>query len=368
MRNKLLLFAISFFTIQALNAQLTTAVQGGSTKATVAERVGVTDITIHYDRPAVNGREGKIWNGIVHKGFSDLQFGTSKSAPWRAGANENTTFTFSTDVKIEGQPLKAGTYGFFMAMGDQDATLIFSKNHSSWGSYFYDPKEDALRVNVKTAPINESVERLKYEFMNQTPSGTVIALIWEKLKVPFKVEVDLVQTQMQSFREELRSDKGFRWESWVEAAEFAVQNNTNLDEALEWSNYSINSSFPGQKNFKTLSTKAMILDKMGKKAEADVLMKDAMPMANMNELHQYGRKLLTEKRSREALEVFIMNDKKNPNNFTTSMGLVRGYSANGDYKNALKYANSASAIAPNKNSKDLVAGMIVKLEAGKDVN
>lgn len=368
MRNRLLLLAVCFLSIQFANAQLTTAVQGGSTKAMVSERVGITDITIHYDRPAVNGREGKIWNGIVHKGFADLGFGTSKAAPWRAGANENTTITFSTDVKVEGQALKAGTYGLFVAMGDQDATVIFSKNTGSWGSYFYDPKEDALRVTVKPAPLNESVERLKYEFMNQTPSSATIGLMWEKLKIPFKVEIDLVQTQMQSFRNELRSDKGFKWESWVEAAQFAVQNNTNLEEALQWSDYAINSSFPGQKNFQTLSTKALVLQKMGKTAEADALMKEALPMANMNELHQYGRSLLNSKRSKEALEVFKMNEQKNPNNFTTSMGLVRGYSANGDYQNALKYARAASLTAPNKINKDAVAAMIVKLEAGKDVN
>ena len=85
---------------------------------------------------------------------------------------------------VEGKALKAGTYGFFIAMGENnDATLIFSNNHNSWGSYFYDPKEDALRVNVKTSASNESVERLKYEFMDQTDNSAVVALLWEKLKI-----------------------------------------------------------------------------------------------------------------------------------------------------------------------------------------
>ncbi|MEJ7673978.1 MAG: DUF2911 domain-containing protein [Chitinophagaceae bacterium] len=89
----------------------------------------------------------------MHFGYKDLGFGTSKVAPWRAGANENTTITFSTDVRVEGQPLKAGTYGFFAAMETNQATLIFSNNHSSWGSYFYDPKEDALKVTCKNNTI-----------------------------------------------------------------------------------------------------------------------------------------------------------------------------------------------------------------------
>ena len=118
---------------------LTVPPNGGNKKASVGERIGITDVTIHYDRPGVKGREGKIWNNLVHTGFTDLGFGTSKQAPWRAGANENTTITFSTDVMVEGKQLQAGTYGFFVAMGTGDATLIFSNNTTSWGSFFYDP-------------------------------------------------------------------------------------------------------------------------------------------------------------------------------------------------------------------------------------
>jgi hypothetical protein len=126
-----------FFFNYATAQILTTPPDGGNKKATVTERIGITDITIHYDRPAVKGRDGKIWGQLVHKGFMDLGFGTSKAAPWRAGANENTTFTCTTDVMVEGKNLKAGTYGFFIAMGDGEATLIFSNNATSWGSFFY---------------------------------------------------------------------------------------------------------------------------------------------------------------------------------------------------------------------------------------
>ncbi|HUS03188.1 MAG TPA: DUF2911 domain-containing protein [Chitinophagaceae bacterium] len=264
MIRKLFALCIMLCFTLSVSAQLTFPPDGGNKKASVSERIGITDVTVHYDRPAVKGREGKIWNGLVHTGYKDLGFGTSKAAPWRAGANENTTITFSTDVKVEGQPLKAGTYGFFAAMGTGDATLIFSNNTSSWGSFFYDPKEDALKVIVKTVPLNESVERLKFEFMDEMDNGATIALMWEKLKIPFKVEVDYVKTQMEAFRNELRGDKGFRWENFVQASQFAVQNNTSLDEALKWSDYAINTSFPGQKNFRTLSTKAAVLNKMGK--------------------------------------------------------------------------------------------------------
>jgi len=359
------LLACCTFTTTAQN--LTTPPDGGNKKASVSERIGITDVTIHYDRPAVKGREGKIWNGLVQAGFTDLGFGTSKAAPWRAGANENTTITFSNDVSVEGKPLRAGTYGFFIAMGNGDATLIFSNNSTSWGAFFYDSTEDALRVTVKTQPLNEIVERLKYEFMDETDNTAVIALMWEKLKIPFKVEVDYVKTQLAMFRNELRSDKGFTPDTWVQAAQFAAGHD-DLEEALKWSEYSINGNFIGQKTFKTLSTKAMILQKQGKTAEADAQLKEALPLGSMQELHQYGRQLLAAKSPKEALEVFKVNAQKNPGQFIPYMGLVRGYSANGDYKNALKYAKLAQPLAPNKPNKDTVDKMIQSLNEGKDVN
>jgi len=347
---------------------LKTLPDGGNKKASVGERIGITDVTLNYDRPAVKGREGKIWGDLVHKGFTDLQFGTSHAVPWRAGANENTTITLSTDVMVEGKPLAAGTYGLFMAMGDKDATIIFSKNSTSWGSFFYDQQEDALRVNVMTQPLNESVERLKFEFSDQTENSAVVALLWEKLKIPFKIEVDYVKTQLESFRRELRNEKGFKWETWVEAVDWCLQRNTNLQEALTWSDYAISGAFIGQRNFKTLSTKAQVLNKLGRGAEADSLMKAGMNIASMQELHNYARTLLRNKKPVEALEAFKLNGLRNPNVFTTNMGLMRGYSANGDFKNALKYAKAAQLQAPDKVNKDALEKFIPMLEAGKDIN
>src|SRR5438552_2137597 len=112
MKRKLLLPILFLFFTNTLFAQgLTIIADGGNKKASVSERIGVSDVTVHYDRPAVKGREGQIWGKLVGYGFTDLGFGTSKAAPWRGGANENTTITFSTDVQVEGKPIAAGTYG-----------------------------------------------------------------------------------------------------------------------------------------------------------------------------------------------------------------------------------------------------------------
>src|SRR5436305_6752617 len=127
---------------------LTTLPSGGNKKAVVGEQIGLTQVTIHYDRPGVKEREGKIWGQLIPAGYVDQGFGNSKAAPWRAGANENTTIEFSNDVLIEGQPLKAGKYGFFIAYDSLEPTIIFSRNATSWGSFYYDDKEDALRVKV----------------------------------------------------------------------------------------------------------------------------------------------------------------------------------------------------------------------------
>ncbi len=368
MKKNLLVIAALFLLTPFLKAQLTTTPNGGNKKATVAERIGLTDVTIHYDRPGVKGREGKIWGALVPFGFTDLGFGTSKAAPWRAGANENTTIEFSNDVKIEGKPLPAGKYGFFIAVGKEESIIIFSKNNAAWGSFFYDDKEDALRVTVKQKIMDQPVEWLRYEFMNQTNNSATIALLWEKWMFPFTVETDLNKDQLSVFRNELKSDKGFDWKPWMMAANWCAEHNTNLEEGLQWADYAIKGQFIGEKNFSTLSTKAKLLSITGKSAEADALMKEAIPLASMTDLHEYARQLQAAKKTTEAAAMFKANYKKFPNQFTTNMGMTRALSSEGNFKEALKYANAALPQAPDPANKTNAEGMIEKLKAGKDVN
>ena len=362
----LFLFLLFYSYAQAQVAPLLAPPPGENKKACIAERIGITDVTIHYDRPGVKGREGKIFGtGVVNTGYQDLSFyGTCKSAPWRAGANENTTIEFSTPVKVEGKELPAGKYGFFIAFDFNECTLIFSKENKSWGSYFYDESMDALRVKVKPEKLEKSVEWLKYEFINETAASDTVALEWEKLQIPFKVEVDLVRTELADFREELKGDKGFSWEAYMQAASFCLQNNTNYEQGLSW----INVALRDQQNFQIFSTKALLLENLGKQIQADSIMQKALPLASMIEFHQYGKGLLKLKKNNEALVVFKMNAKKNPKQFTTYIGLARGYSATGDYKNALANAQAGLQLAPDAENKKAVDGMITKLKEGKDIN
>lgn len=364
-----LLFAIIQIALTtSTQAQLTALPSGGNKRASVSEGIGLTNVTITYSRPAVKKRDGHIWGELIPVGYVDQGFGTSKAAPWRAGANENTIIEFSTDVKIEGQPLPAGKYGLFIAYDPNESTLIFSKNSSSWGSFYYRQDEDALRVKVKPMPADKSVELLKYEFTDETPSSAVIALQWEKKVIPFKVDADVVATQIASFRKELRSDKGFNWQSWDQAASYCAQNKTNLEEGLLWADSATSVNFGGDKSFTAWSTKATILDSLGRGTEATEVMKKAFPFANGNELYFYARNLTRHKKGKEAFDVFKMSYDKHPNDFLAIAGMARAYSAIGDYKKALTFAQKANAQAPDQPNKDITAKFITTLQAGKDIN
>src|SRR5262249_2019862 len=155
-----------------------------------AQTVGLTEIAIAYHRPAVNKRE--IFGGLVP--WNDV---------WRAGANQNTTISFSTPVKIGGKALAAGTYGLHMIPSQKSWTIIFSKTADGWGSFTYDPKEDALRISA-TPRAAELEERLSYTFDDPNDTKTTITLRWEKVAVGFLVEVDTPAAVMANMRHELR--------------------------------------------------------------------------------------------------------------------------------------------------------------------
>lgn len=342
---------------------------GYTKKASISEQVGLTEVTITYHRPSVKGREGKIWGGVVHKGFIDQGFGNGKPAPWRAGANETTVIEVDQDVKVEGQLLPKGKYGLFIAYDSLQSTVIFSHQSASWGSFFYDEKNDALRVKVKPQAIEKSVENLRYEFSAQSPNSAVVSLVWEKVSIPFRIEVDYLQQQFDALVAESQNPRGFTSQGLSIAAAWCLQNNYNLDKGLEWATLATSTNFPGDPtSFAALATKAALLDKLGKADEAAAVIKTALPFGNAGQLQQMGRQLLTAKKTKAALEVFQFNYNKNPDQFITLTGMARGLSANAEYTKALEFANKALPLSPNDANKQAVQAMIEKLKAGKDVN
>jgi tetratricopeptide (TPR) repeat protein len=197
----------------------------------------------------------------------------------------------------------------------------------------------------------------------------VITLSWEKLSFPFKVEVDHLKQQFDAFVAEAQNPRGFTSQGLNIAANWSLQNNYQLERGLEWATSATSATFPGDPtSFPALSTKAALLDKLGKSDEAAAVIKTALPFGNVNQLQQFGRQLLTAKKPKAALEVFQFNYTKNPDQFITLTGMARGLSANGDYTKALEYANKALPLAPNDANKQAVQGMVDKLKAGKDIN
>ena len=311
--------------------------------AKVSQRIGLTDIEVSYHRPGVKGR--KIWGELV-------PYNDGKPFPWRGGANENTTIRFSTDVTIEGKPLAAGLYGLHIIPAADQWIFIFSKNNWSWGSFTYDPKEDALRVTVKPSAV-EFTEYLRYEFDDPNPDNVKLNLYWEKIKAGVAITVDVKKTTVESIRKQLQNSARFTWTGYNSAAMYCLENNTNLDEALQWANSSVQS----EPRYENLDTKAQLLAKLGRKQEADSVSKAAFDKATPQDLYVQGRSLLGEKKMKEALELFEANMKRNPNHWMSQIGMARYYQANGDKDKAITLLKKAISLAPDNVKPNLEALM-----------
>ncbi len=320
-----------------------------SQRAELSQRIGLTDITIHYHRPLAKDR--KIWNGVVPYG-----------KVWRAGANENTTITFSDPVMIEGKPLDKGTYGLHMIPNAEEWTIIFSKNSTSWGSFTYDHAEDALRVTVKpqTADLHNA---LTYEIDELQPASAVVELKWEKIAVRFTVSVDVHNIVQASLEKQLRDLSQYTWMSWDDAANYLLTQKIALDEALTYANKSIEN----EDRYENELRKSMILAALNRKDEAAIAQKRALDLASPLQIHYYARQLQGEKHTEEAFAIYRENAKKHPDQWFVHTGLARMYCAQGKFDDAAKEMKVALAAAPD-GQKSYVDGLVRQLEAKQDIN
>lgn len=354
----------------ARTQSLTLPPSGGNPRAAVSQAIGPVTVSVAYSSPRVHAggqdRTGHIWGELVPYGLSDLGFNDCTACPWRAGANENTVLTVSHDVKVEGKPLPAGSYGLHMIPGKETFTVILSKEAGAWGSYWYDPKDDALRVEVKPAKA-EFHEWLSYGFPVRERDKTTLALSWEHLQVPIRIAVDDVdELYFQTIRRELRGQQGFRLENLLAAAQFALQTGKHLDEGLAWAQRAVTPQYMGQENFQTLSTLALLQLANGRTAEADKNFDKAIAGVAPKPLdaHLLGRQLLQMGRKAEALKVFQANAARFPDQWPVHVGLARGFAATGELKLALVHARKALAQAPDEPNRKALAGMVAQLEKG----
>lgn len=320
-----------------------------SQHALVSQRVGITDITINYHRPLANGRQ--IWGKLVPYG-----------QVWRAGANENTTISFTDPVTIEGQPLDKGTYGLHMIPGESQWTIIFSKNWTSWGSFTYKQDEDALRVTVKPQAA-EPHDALAYDFDEVKPDATVVTMRWEKVAVPFKVQINVNDIVAASIHRQMHGLNQYYWDSWDDAAGYFLANKINLDEALKDEDQSIQV----EERYDNLMNKSHILEAMGRKQDGEVFRAKALDLANPLQLYVYARQLQGDKKQDEAIAIYRSTAKKFPDYWTTHLGLARVYSAQGDFDNAVKEVKLSLTGAPDVN-KNALEGFVKKLQAREDIN
>ncbi|HEX8499870.1 MAG TPA: DUF2911 domain-containing protein [Pyrinomonadaceae bacterium] len=246
-----------------------------SQKASVSQTVGVTDVTITYSRPGVKGRT--IWGDPpagAAAGTATLDDARARPANavivpyghvWRAGANEATQFAVTDDVLVNGQPLKAGTYSLHAIPGRDEWTIIFNSDAGQWGSFSYDEKKDVLRVKAKPQTTSDSQEWLTYTIDPDGESSARVNIRWEKLTVPFTVEVkDVPALTLAKARQSVAAAKPDDWQTPLQAANYLLNNKGDLTQALAWAEQSVKA----RENFNNLNLKARILAAQGKTAEA----------------------------------------------------------------------------------------------------
>ena len=321
-----------------------------SQHAVLTQRLGITDITVNYHRPLANGR--KIWGGLVPYG-----------QVWRAGANENTTITFSDPVTIEGMALPAGTYGLHMIPNENQFTVIFSKASTAWGSFSYKQDEDALRVNVKPGTAEEH-NALTYDFDQLKPDSAVLTMSWEKVAVPITIAVDVNKTVAASLQKQLRGLPQYDWQAWNDAAQYFLTAKFDYEQGLK----DADTSIQNEERFENYMTKSQLLDAMGKATEAKAALDQALSKASALQLYAYGRQLLKQDhKPQEAFAVFHKLIQTYPDAWVSHLAQARLDTGEGKYDSAVSQIKLSYNGAPD-NIKPQLDALQKQLESKQDIN
>ena len=349
MKIRATLIGIALLVAMSAIAQPALRLPEQSPAATVGQTIGITDVTIAYHRPAVNKR--KIFGGLVPYGVL-----------WRAGANENTTIAFSTPVKVEGQTLPAGTYGLFMIPGQSQWTVVFSKFAQDWGAYNYDQTEDAARVTVTAQTTPDSQERMAFAFDDLTGNSATAALRWEKLRVPFKIEVDVPATVRASIRSELRGGKHWNGDAWAAAARYEMRNG-DLDAALKDADTALDLG----NTTNALRTKAAVLEKRGDTKGAAALRDRAKQNFNEGEALNYTAfGYINDKKYDDAISYVNSFVASHPNSSQLWLAysiLGQAYAEKGDQAKAKEAFNKAMAASTEESDRVTVQDFLNSIGA-----
>jgi hypothetical protein len=341
MNRSILLVALSWCTLaQAQPLKLPQQ----SPAASVSQTIGMTEVTVSYHRPGVGGRA--IWGQLVPYGDT-----------WRAGANENTTITFSSDAKIEGKAIKAGTYGLHIIPSKKEWTVAFSNQAGAWGSFTYDQKEDALRVTVTPRATDTVEERLSYRFDNPTETSATLVLSWEKLSVPLAITVDTPKVTMAAVRQELRGIAQYDDRALTLAAEYWLKNNGPVDEGLKM----IDKAIARRATYANEMIRAGFLDKQGKTRDAEEQRAKAKAIATENELNNAAYALMADKKLDEAIKMFQSIVEKYPDSWNAHDSLGEALLTKGDKAGATSAYQKALSLAKDPVQKKRIEGVLARI-------
>jgi tetratricopeptide (TPR) repeat protein len=315
-----------------------------SQAASVTQRIGITDVTVTYHRPAV--RKRPVWGGLVPYG-----------QVWRAGANENTVLTLSTPAMVGGQALPAGSYGLHLLPTESDWTVILSKESTAWGSFFYDQVKDAARFTVRPGT-GEFHEHLAYTFDDPGSDGATLTLRWETRTVPIPIAVDTPQIVTESLQRELHGLQGFFWQRHAQAASWLAANGGDLEQALAWSDRALAMT----RNFQTLRAKAAVLEKKGRGADAATLTNEAMAAATEADINAYGYELLGSGQVDKAIGTFRKNVAEHPASWNTYDSLGEALAVKGETVEAIAQYRKALSMVGDETNKKRITGILAGLE------
>jgi tetratricopeptide (TPR) repeat protein len=314
-----------------------------SPAAVVSQTLGLADFSVRYSRPAVSGR--KVWGELVP--FGEV---------WRAGANENTVLAVTAPFTIGGTKLPAGRYGLHMIPTATTWTVILNRQANAWGSFRYNPAEDAVRFTVTPGPA-EMTERLQYTFDDLRDDGVTLTLRWEKLAVPIALTFDPDRVVLDSLATQLRGVPQFFPDGWGNAAAWALRQG-HLAEASAWAD----SAIKIQPRYDGLNVKAAVLARQGNVTAADSLRRRALAIANEPQLNAAGYQLLQARKVDEAIALFQRNVKQHPDSWNVYDSLAEAYAVKGDRKLAIANYRKAASMTGDDTQKRRIAEAIAALQ------
>ncbi len=326
-------------------AQITTP-RTPSPAASVTQRIGISDVTINYSRPSVRDRD--IWGSLVPYGWNVQGFGLGNSAPWRSGANENTTISLTHDAEIQGKGVPAGTYGlFFIINEDNTGEVILSKDTQSWGSFFYDPANDVIRADIKIRDVYSHTVTLTYSFIYLDKNSGELVLDWEKKQFPVKIAFAVDEIVMANATEELKGTTGFNFLGPSSAANYAMNNGIALEKGLVW----IDQAIAQSPTFNNKRVKVGILTQLNRNDEAEKIIAGAIDTATEPELNIYGYQLAGQQKFDEAIRIFTLNTERFPESANAWDSLGEGHFLAGNEKEAIKCFKKSLSMNPPANVK-----------------